>query len=152
LLRSYTSQWMRRPVGHSLSGLVGGAQNCIFLQTAAITLVTGSGSHNPEVAVDTAVIHVMTGAVTGAIAMYKKGSACADFTDALDRHGHCQFDYRCQQGRFTKFRRLAGDIGPLINLLGDKSVYRRNGGAWGRFHFNEVVNSNTTRVLHRLAT
>jgi hypothetical protein len=40
--------------------------------------VTGGGSHNPEVAVDTAVIHVMTGAVMGAIAMfavamYKKG-------------------------------------------------------------------------------
>jgi|HubBroStandDraft_4_1064222.scaffolds.fasta_scaffold1136777_1 hypothetical protein len=64
--------------GHSLAGLTGGALSGTFLQTAAITLVTGSGSHNPEVAVDTAVIHVMTGAVMGAIAMfavamYKKG-------------------------------------------------------------------------------
>ena len=41
-------------------------------------MVTGSGTLNPEVAVDTAVIHVMTGAIAGAIAMfavaiYKKG-------------------------------------------------------------------------------
>jgi hypothetical protein len=57
-------------VGHSLAGLVGGALSGAFLQTAAITVVTGSGSLNSEVAVDTAVIHVITGAVAGAIAMF----------------------------------------------------------------------------------
>jgi hypothetical protein len=64
---------MRRLVGHSLAGLVGGAQSGIFLQTAAITLATGSGSHNRKGAVDAAVLHVMTGGVMGAVAMYKKG-------------------------------------------------------------------------------
>jgi hypothetical protein len=57
-------------VGHSLAGLVGGALSGVFLQTAAITVVTGSGSLNAERAVDTAVIHVITGAVAGAIAMF----------------------------------------------------------------------------------
>ena len=67
------------PYGYpSYQGPVGGALSGAFLQTAALTVVTGSGVHNPEVAVDTAVIHVMTGAIAGAIAMfavaiYKKG-------------------------------------------------------------------------------
>jgi uncharacterized membrane protein YeaQ/YmgE (transglycosylase-associated protein family) len=56
-------------VGHSLAGLVGGALSGSFLQTAAITVVTANGSHNAEVAADTAAIHVMAVAVAGAIAM-----------------------------------------------------------------------------------
>lgn len=57
-------------IGHSLAGLAGGALSGAFLQTAAITVVTGSGSLNAEVGVDTAVIHLITGAVAGAIAMF----------------------------------------------------------------------------------
>jgi hypothetical protein len=35
-------------VGHSLAGIIGEAFSGTFLQTAAITIVTGSGSQNPS--------------------------------------------------------------------------------------------------------
>jgi hypothetical protein len=60
-------------VGHSLVGLVGGALSGTFLQTAAVTIVTGSGSQNPSTTAEIAVIHALTGAVAGAILMFAVG-------------------------------------------------------------------------------
>jgi hypothetical protein len=60
-------------VGHSVAGLVGGAFSGTFLQTAALTIVTGSGSQNPSTAVEIAAIHVLTGAAAGAILMLAVG-------------------------------------------------------------------------------
>ena len=60
-------------LGHSLAGLVGGAFSGIFLQSAAITIVTGSGSQNPPTTVELAVIHALTGAVAGGILMFAVG-------------------------------------------------------------------------------
>jgi uncharacterized membrane protein YeaQ/YmgE (transglycosylase-associated protein family) len=48
-------------VGHSLAGLVGGALSGTFLQRAALTIVTGSGSQNPSTTVEIAAIHALTG-------------------------------------------------------------------------------------------
>jgi hypothetical protein len=59
--------------GHSLAGLAGGALSALFLQTIAIRLVAGNGSLNVEDISVTAVTHVMTGAVMGAIAMFLVG-------------------------------------------------------------------------------
>ena len=60
-------------VGHSLAGLLGGAFSGFFLQTAAVTVVTASGSQNPATSVELAVIHILTGAVAGAILMFATG-------------------------------------------------------------------------------
>jgi hypothetical protein len=54
-------------IGHSVTGLIGGALSGAFLQEAAVTIVTGSGSENPSTVVEIAVIQVLTGAVAGAI-------------------------------------------------------------------------------------
>jgi hypothetical protein len=54
-------------IGHSITGLVGGALSGTFLQEAAITIVTGSGSQNPSTAAEVAVTHAITGAVAGGI-------------------------------------------------------------------------------------
>jgi hypothetical protein len=54
-------------IGHSLTGLVGGALSGAFLQEAAVTIVTGSGSQNPSTVAEIAVVHVLTGSVAGAI-------------------------------------------------------------------------------------
>jgi hypothetical protein len=56
-------------VGHSLVGLIAGAMSGYFLQTIALTVVTGSGSLNETRVSDVAVIQALTGAVAGAIAM-----------------------------------------------------------------------------------
>ena len=42
-------------LGHSLAGRIGGALSGTFLQSAAITIVTGSGSQNPPTTVELAV-------------------------------------------------------------------------------------------------
>lgn len=60
-------------IGHSLTGLIGGALSGAFLQEAAVTIVTGSGSENPSTTVELAVIHALTGAVAGAILMFAVG-------------------------------------------------------------------------------
>ena len=60
-------------IGHSVTGLVGGALSGAFLQQAAVTIVTGSGSQNPSTAVEIAVTHALTGAVAGAILMLAIG-------------------------------------------------------------------------------
>jgi hypothetical protein len=52
-------------IGHSVTGIVGGALSGAFLQEAVITIVTGSGSQNPSTAAEIAVTHVLTGAVAG---------------------------------------------------------------------------------------
>ena len=54
-------------IGHSITGLAGGALSGTFLQEAAITIVTGSGSQNPSTAPEVAVTHAITGAVAGGI-------------------------------------------------------------------------------------
>jgi|SRR5580692_3773234 hypothetical protein len=60
-------------VGHSLAGIIGGVLSGTFLQAAAVTIVTGSGSQNPSTAVEIAVIHALTGAVAGGILMLAVG-------------------------------------------------------------------------------
>jgi NhaP-type Na+/H+ or K+/H+ antiporter len=45
----------------------------VFLQTAAVTIVTGSGSQNPSTTAEIAVTHALTGAVAGAILMFTVG-------------------------------------------------------------------------------
>ncbi len=53
--------------GHSITGLIGGALSGAFLQEAAVTIVTGSGSQNPSTTAEIAVTHAITGAVAGGI-------------------------------------------------------------------------------------
>ncbi len=60
-------------LGHSIAGLVGGVLSGTFLQEAAITIVTGSGSQNPSTAAEILVTHVLTGAVAGGILMLAVG-------------------------------------------------------------------------------
>jgi hypothetical protein len=48
---------------------------------------------------------------------------------------------RRRPDRFAKFRRLACNIGFLINLFSDNSEHRRNDGAQEKFHSDEVVKS-----------
>jgi hypothetical protein len=57
-------------IGHSLAGLVGGLLSGAFLQSTAITILNGGGSENPSTAAEIAFIHVLTGGVVGAIAMF----------------------------------------------------------------------------------
>lgn len=56
-------------LGHSLVGLIAGGLSGWFLQTQAITVVTGSGSLNIPRPPEVFVIQGLTGAVSGAIAM-----------------------------------------------------------------------------------
>ena len=51
--------------GHTLVGAIGGALSGYFLQTLAITLVTGSGSLNEIRAVDNAVLQGLAGIAAG---------------------------------------------------------------------------------------
>jgi hypothetical protein len=60
-------------LGHSLVGLIAGALSGYFLQTIALTLVTGSGSLNEPRVPEVAVIEALTGAVVGGIAMAAVG-------------------------------------------------------------------------------
>jgi hypothetical protein len=60
-------------IGHSIAGLVGGALSGAFLQEAAVTIVTGSGSQNPSTVAEIAVIQALTGAVAGGILMLAVG-------------------------------------------------------------------------------
>ena len=60
-------------IGHSITGLVGGALSGAFLQEAAVTMVTASGSQNQATIVELAVIHALTGAVAGAILTFAVG-------------------------------------------------------------------------------
>jgi hypothetical protein len=60
-------------LAHSLVGLAAGALSGYFLQTIALTVVTGSGSMNEVRGPDVIVIQILTGAVVGAIAMAAVG-------------------------------------------------------------------------------
>jgi hypothetical protein len=57
-------------IGHSLAGLAGGALSGTFLQSAATLILNGSGAENSSSTAEIAFIHVLTGAVAGAIAMF----------------------------------------------------------------------------------
>jgi hypothetical protein len=52
-------------LGHTLVGALGGALSGYFLQTLAVTLVTGSGSLNEIRAVDNAVLQGLAGIAAG---------------------------------------------------------------------------------------
>ena len=51
--------------GHTLVGAIGGAASGYFLQTLAVTLVTGNGSLNDIRAVDNAVLQGLAGIAAG---------------------------------------------------------------------------------------
>jgi hypothetical protein len=57
-------------IGHSLAGLAGGALSGAFLQSAATMILNGGGAENSSSVAEIAVIHALTGAVAGAIAMF----------------------------------------------------------------------------------
>jgi hypothetical protein len=69
-------------IGHGIAGLVGGALSGTFLQEAAITMVTGSGSEYPSTVAEIAVTQALTGAVAGGILMLAIG-----FLRGADSHG-----------------------------------------------------------------
>jgi hypothetical protein len=68
-------------IGHSIAGLIGGALSGVFLQEAAVTMVTGSGSPSSSTDPEIAVIQALTGAVAGGILMlavgFVRGSSAA---------------------------------------------------------------------------
>ncbi len=59
--------------GHSLVGIVTGALGGIFLQRYASTVVTANGRLNDPTGVQIIAAQVLTGAVSGAIAMMATG-------------------------------------------------------------------------------
>jgi uncharacterized membrane protein YeaQ/YmgE (transglycosylase-associated protein family) len=60
-------------LGHTLVGAIGGALSGYFLQTLAVTLVTGSGSLNVIGAVDNAVLQGLAGIAAGGCLMLVVG-------------------------------------------------------------------------------
>ena len=73
LQRASTASILFGFVGHSITGLVGGALSGAFLQEAALTIVTGNGSQNPSTAVEIVVTQALTGAVAGGILTFVVG-------------------------------------------------------------------------------
>jgi len=59
--------------GHTLAGAIGGALSGTFLQTLAVTLVTGSGSLNEIRPVDNAVLQGLAGIAAGGCLMLVVG-------------------------------------------------------------------------------
>ena len=59
--------------GHTLVGAIGGALSGYFLQTLAVTLVTGSGSLNEIRAIDNAVLQGLAGIAAGGCLMLVVG-------------------------------------------------------------------------------
>jgi hypothetical protein len=59
--------------GHSLVELFGGGLSGLFLQTCAVTVVTGGGSVNVPTNAEIFTIELLTGAVAGGIAMLAVG-------------------------------------------------------------------------------
>jgi hypothetical protein len=59
--------------GHTLVGAIGGALSGTFLQTLAVTLVTGNGSLNDIRAVDNAVLQGLAGIAAGGCLMLVVG-------------------------------------------------------------------------------
>jgi uncharacterized membrane protein YeaQ/YmgE (transglycosylase-associated protein family) len=60
-------------VGHTLTGLIGGALSGFFLQTLASTVVTGAGDLNEPRMAEVVVLQGLTGAIAGAIATLATG-------------------------------------------------------------------------------
>jgi len=60
-------------LGHTVVGAVGGALSGYFLQTLAVTMVTGAGSVNEPRFAEQVVLQGLTGAVAGGIAMLVVG-------------------------------------------------------------------------------
>ena len=69
--------------GHTLVGAVGGALSGYFLQTLAVTLVTGSGSLNEITAADNAVLQGLAGAAARGCLMLTVGF----IKHCIDHHG-----------------------------------------------------------------
>lgn len=59
--------------GHTVVGLIAGALGGYFLQTYAVTMVTGSGSLNAPRPPEVIALQAVTGAVLGGIAMIAVG-------------------------------------------------------------------------------
>jgi len=64
--------------GQSAVGILAGALSGWFLQTRAITVVTGSGSLNPVTGPELIVLESLTGAIIGAIAALCVGFVLAE--------------------------------------------------------------------------
>ena len=60
-------------IGHTVVGTVGGVLSGYFLQTLAVTVVTGSGSMNEPTPAEIGAIQGLTGAVVGACLMLVVG-------------------------------------------------------------------------------
>ena len=60
-------------IGHTAVGATGGAASGYFLQTLAITMVTGSGDLNEPRAAEIAILQGLTGAAAGACLMLVVG-------------------------------------------------------------------------------
>jgi uncharacterized membrane protein YeaQ/YmgE (transglycosylase-associated protein family) len=60
-------------LGHTLVGAIGGALSGYFLQTLAVTLITGNGSLNVIRAVDNAVLQGLAGIAAGGCLMLVVG-------------------------------------------------------------------------------
>ena len=56
-------------IGHTLVGLIGGAGSGYFLQTLAVTMVTGSGSLNEPTAAENVILQGLAGAGVGGCLM-----------------------------------------------------------------------------------
>ncbi|WP_426434505.1 hypothetical protein [Bradyrhizobium genosp. P] len=63
--------------GHTIVGLVAGVVGGYFLQTYAVTVVTGSGSLNEVRPADVYVLQAVTGAALGGICMMAVGMVYA---------------------------------------------------------------------------
>ena len=63
--------------GHTVVGLIAGALGGYFLQTYAVTVVTGNGSLNDVKPADNFVLQTATGAVLGGISMLAVGMIAA---------------------------------------------------------------------------
>lgn len=59
--------------GHTVAGAVGGGLSGYFLQTLAVTVVTGSGSLNEPTAVENAVLQGLAGVTAGGCLMLIAG-------------------------------------------------------------------------------
>ena len=64
--------------GHSLVGLASGGSSGLFLQTYAVTVVTGDGSLNVPRNAEIFAIEALTGAVVGGIATFAVGSIISE--------------------------------------------------------------------------
>jgi uncharacterized membrane protein YeaQ/YmgE (transglycosylase-associated protein family) len=60
-------------VGHTISGLVGGLSSGYFLQTLAVTMVTGTGALTEPRPAEIFVVQSLTGLVSGAIVTMAAG-------------------------------------------------------------------------------